>query len=102
MLGLLASTTIQEIQAGARKGDLKKFCWDCRNFLIESIIQIRQRFDMDTEAHEVVQCISPAKAAVRIPPTLAHIFQKLPYLADILDVNKLDQEWKEHSLEKKI
>ena len=57
---------------------------------------------MDTEAHEVVQCISPAKAAVRIPPTLAHIFQKLPYLADILDVKKLDQEWKEHSLEKKI
>ena len=102
MLRLLASTTIQGIQAGARKDDLKKFCRDCRNFLIESILQIKQRFDMDTEAQEVVQCILPAKAAVRIPHTLAHIFQKLPYLADILDVKKLDQEWKEHSLEKKI
>ena len=92
---------IQEIQADTRKDDLEKFRRDCRNFLIESISEIKQRFDLDTEVLEVVQCISPAKAASRIPPTLAHIFQKLPYLADLLDVKKPDQEWREHSLEKK-
>ena len=100
--GMAASATIQEIQADARKDDLEKFRRDCRNFLIEGISEIKQRFDLDTEVLEVVQCISLAKAAARIPPTLAHIFQKLPYLADLLDVKKLDQEWREHSLEKKI
>ena len=100
--GIAASATIQEIQADARKDDLEKFRRDCRNFLIESILEIKQRFDLDAEVLEVVQCISPAKAAARIPPTLAHIFQKLPYLANLLDVKKLDQEWREHSLEKKI
>ena len=101
--GIAASATIQEIQADARKDDLEKFRRDSRNFLIESILEIKQRFDLDAaEVLEVVQCISPAKAAARIPPTLAHIFQKLPYLANLLDVKNLDQKWREHSLEKKI
>ncbi len=57
---------------------------------------------MGAGIHGIVQCISSAKAAACIPPSLVTIFQKLPYLADVVDVKKLDQEWREHALEEKI
>ena len=98
-IGVAATAMIHEIEEEATNEDLERFRSDCKNFLFESILQIKQRFDLDAEIHAIVQCISPTKAACRTPSSLAQIIQ---YLADILDVKKLDQEWRDHSLEDKI
>ena len=98
-IGVAATAAIHEIEEEATNEDLERFRSDCKNFLIERILQIKQRFDLDAEIHAIVQCISPTKAACRTPSSLAQIIQ---YLSDILDVKKLDQEWRDHSLEDKI
>lgn len=43
-----------EIKAGAKQEDVQKFRSDCKNFLIESILQIKQRFDLEAEIHDIV------------------------------------------------
>ena len=101
-VGLAATATMHKIAAGANKEDVEKYLSDSRNFLSESILQIKQRFDLITEVHEIAQRISPVKVATRIPPLLVRIIQMLPYLPNILDVKKLDRECREHSLEEHV
>ena len=97
-----ATATMHKIAAGANKEDVEKYLSDSRNFLIESILQIKQRFDLITEVHEIDQRISPVKVATRILPLLVRIIQMLPYLPNILAVKKLDRECREHSLEEHV
>jgi hypothetical protein len=98
-VGVAATATMHEIKAGAKQEDVQKFRSDCKNFLIESILQIKQRFDLEAEIHDIVSCIAPGNAAARVPPSLVQIIQKLPYLNEILDTAKLDLEWREHVFE---
>jgi hypothetical protein len=48
-VGVAATATMHEIEAGARPEDVQQFKNDCKNFLMESIIQIQTRFDSDSE-----------------------------------------------------
>ncbi|CAB3980774.1 Hypothetical predicted protein [Paramuricea clavata] len=72
-IGIAATATIHKIEEGATNEDLDRFRSDCKNFLIEIILQIKQRVDLDAEIHDIVQCISPTKAAFRTPSSLAQI-----------------------------
>ena len=89
-----------EIDCGARREDVQQFRNDCKNFLIESVIQIQKRFDPDSELLGMVECISPQKASARIPSSLSDIVRNRPYLSE-LDPSQ-DLEWREHSLEEKV
>ena len=40
---------LQELRLGANPNDVQRFLHDCRNFLIEGIVQIKQRFDLKQE-----------------------------------------------------
>jgi hypothetical protein len=100
-LCIAASATMEEIEAGTRNEDVQQFRNDCKNFLIESVVQIQKRFDSDSEVLGVVECISPQKASARIPSSLSSIARKLPYLGE-LDLHQLDLEWREHLLEEKV
>ncbi|CAB4007569.1 Hypothetical predicted protein [Paramuricea clavata] len=51
--------------------------------------------------HEIVQCLLPSNAVALKPRSLRSICQKLPYLKDTIDLNKLDMEWRQHALEPK-
>ena len=101
-LGLEASATCQETEDGAKKDDVEKFLTDCKNFLIESIQQIQRRFDLETEVHEIVPCLLPSHAAFITPSSLRRIYLKPLYLSNIIDVNKLDMEWRQHAFEEKV
>ena len=95
-IGMAATATLHEMEAagaGTLPQEFEKFRTDCRNFLIESIEQIQKRFDLDAEILTIVQCILPANAAALIPPSLQPICEKLPYLSECLDTNKLDREF---------
>ena len=100
-LGMAATATLREIAAGAKE-DVSAFRSYCRNFLVESIYQIQKRFDLDAEIHDIVQCTLPQNAASTIPPSLEGICQKLPYLKEILNTEKLDREWREHAMHDKV
>ena len=100
-VGLGATATIHEIASVAGKADVDNFLTTCKNFLIESILQIQSRFDLDDPVHEIVQCLLPSNAAALKPRSLRSICQKLPYLKDTIDLNKLDMEWRQHALEPK-
>ena len=82
-LGLAASATMQEIEVEARKEEVQQFKNDCKNFLIESVVQIQNRFDSDSEVLSIVECISPQKANAQIPSSLSSIATKLPYLGEL-------------------
>jgi hypothetical protein len=103
-LGVAATTTLGEIKATLREDDVdvRNFLINCRNFLIEGIRQVQQRFDLNDDMHEIVQCTSPARAAHRVLPSLIVIVRKLPSLEADLNVTKLDQEWREHVFEEKL
>ena len=96
--GLGASATLQQIEDGATKEDVEKFLTDCKNFLIESIRKIQRRFDLESEIYEIVQCLLPSNAASVTPHSLGRICLKLPSFSNIIDVNKLDREWRQHPI----
>jgi hypothetical protein len=101
-VGVGATATLREIEAGSIKEDVVRFLTDCKKFLIESIVQIKQRFDLDAKFHEIVQCILPENAASMVPPSLEDICRQLPYLSRVVDTRKLDREWREHAFESGI
>lgn len=103
-LGIGATATLHEIETSgsAKKEDVDKFLLDCKNFLIESMIQIKSRFDLDAEYHDIVQCIRPSNAANLNPSSLKTVCEQLPYLQKVVDINKLDMEWRLHAFDEKI
>ena len=63
------------------------------------ICQVQKRFDLRAEYHDMVDCINPKNASALHPTSLAPIIERLPYLNDIIQVNELDREWRQHALE---
>ncbi|CAB4026400.1 zinc finger MYM-type 1-like [Paramuricea clavata] len=59
-VGLGATATIHEIASVAGKADVDNFLTTCKNLLIESILQIQSRFDIDDPVHEIIQCLLPS------------------------------------------
>ena len=90
-----------EMDCGAVQEDVHQFINDCKNFLIESVIQIQKIFYPDSELLGMVECISPQKASARVPSSLSDIVRNRPYLSE-LDPSQLDLEWREHSLKEKV
>ena len=93
-LGMAATATIQEMK-GANSSDLQTYRIHFRYFMIESILQIQNRFDLNAEIYEIVGCTHPK----RFPPSIVPIFTKLPYLHKSLNINDLDQEWRHNVFE---
>jgi len=101
-VGIAATSTIQSLKDKAKEEDINKFFVDCKNFLIESILQIKSRFDLNAEYHDLVECLQPQSAANLNPRSLARICEKMPCLKDVLDTSKLDFEWRLQALDEKL
>ena len=52
-LGLGASASLREIKANAKADEVDKFLTTCKDFLIESMLQIKSRFDLNAEYHNI-------------------------------------------------
>ena len=101
-IGIAAISTIQSIKDKAKEEEINKFFIDCKNFLIESILQIRKRFDLNAEYHDLIECLQPKNAANLNPRSLARICEKLPCLKEVLDTSKLNLESRLQALDKKF
>ena len=88
---LTTTATMTEMDCGAKQEDVQQFRNDCKNFFIESVIQIQKRLDPDSELLGMVECILPQKASARIPSSLSDIVRNRPYVSEI-DPSQLDLE----------
>ena len=102
-VGVLASDTMHSIKAevGRDNSDIPLFFSQCREFLIEAVKQIQTRFD-DCNKLDVMSCLSPAVAFNLNISSLEALYKKIPLLAQVSDLQKVDQEWREHSLNPKL
>ena len=101
-VGMAATTTIQSIKDKAKEEDINKFFMDCKNVLIESILKIRSRFNLNAEYHGLVECLLSQNAASLNPRSLARICEKMPCLNEVLDTRKLDLEWRLQALDEQL
>lgn len=94
-LGVLASDTIQSIKAelGQDNPDIPLFFSQCREFLIEAVKQIQTRFD-DCNKLDVMSCLSPDVAFNLKISSLGELYKKMPVLAEVANLQKVDQEWR--------
>ena len=98
-VGLGATAPLHEIAGRANKEGIDKF--PSKNFLIESILQIQSRFDIDAPVHEIVQRLLPSNAAaLRITFIKKHL-SEIAILKRYHRPRKLDMEWRQHALEPK-
>ena len=102
-IGILASDTMHSIKAelGQDNPDIPLFFSQCREFLIEAVKQIQTRFD-DCNKLDVMSCLSPDVAYDLKISSFEALYKKMPLLAQVADLQKVDQEWREHSLNPKL
>jgi hypothetical protein len=98
-VGILASDTMNDIKAelGRNSPDISLYYSQCRDFLIEAVRQIQTRFN-DCNKLDILSFLSPSIAFNLEIPSLSGLFQKMPLLAEVADLQKVDEEWREHSL----
>ena len=74
-VGMPTTATLQEIKEIVSEDDVdvQNFRINCRNFFIKSIHQLQQRFDLNSKIYQVIECISPSKAAARFPLSLTEL-----------------------------
>ena len=51
-----------EIEANEKQEEVEMFLRICKDFLIETILQLKSRFDLNAEYHDIVQCLHPFSA----------------------------------------
>lgn len=71
----------------------------CRNFYVEAVKQIQQRFKFDDPVFELMRLLDPQNARTQKPyNSLADLFNRFPSLGTSLcDKKKAELEWREHS-----
>lgn len=59
-----------EFDANAKAEEVNKFLITFKDFLIESVLQIKNRFDLNADYHDIVQCLHPSDVANLNPRSL--------------------------------
>lgn len=101
-VGILATDTIHNIEVddvdhGRSHQDIQLFHTHCRDFLIEAVKQIQDRF-RDCQKLDQLSCLSPSMAYNMKIPSLNPIYKEMPHLERFAELQKADQEWREHAL----
>ena len=97
-LGISANETMKTLCTQAELGDIRKFYSSCKAFLIESVLQIQERFQFTDPVFYIIQCIDPHNASELVPKSLVNVMNALPQLSKFVDTEKLNVEWRSHYL----
>ena len=84
-------------ELGENNPGIPLFYSQCRVFFIETVRQIQTRF-MDCNKLDILSCLSPSIAFNLKISSLSGLYQRLPSLAQVADLQVVDQEWMEHTL----
>ena len=74
----------------------------CQKFLIEAVKQIQSRFSDCYQLDDLVSCLLPNNAYNLKIPSLRGLYNKMPILNEVADIQKVDQEWRSHSMNPKL
>ena len=106
-LGILATETIREIESDLESRgltsheDIQLLCSHCRDFLIESVSQIQERF-ADCQNRDHLFCLLPIMAFNLKIPSLSLLYKEMPHLEGVAALQSVDPEWREHALNPKL
>ena len=98
-IGVKASHTMREIieNLGEKHEDVRLFFTHCKSFLIELVAQIKKRFE-DCQNLKFLSCLSSKVAYNLSMPSFSEIYQSLPYLTEVADLEVVDEEWRAHAM----
>lgn len=95
-LGISATETIGKIKQQVNSVEVNKFYQSCRNFLVEAVAQIQERYDFKNPIYELLQCTDPANAVNLIPRSLSKLLEALPQISKCVDIQCVEDEWRSH------
>lgn len=97
--GIASMETVRSIEAdlGQNHPDIQLFRTHCRNFLIEVVVQIKERFS-DCQNLDHLSCLSPTVAYNLEVSSLSMLYQRMPHLEKVAKLQDVDQEWRDHAL----
>ncbi|XP_028409123.1 uncharacterized protein LOC114531710 [Dendronephthya gigantea] len=103
-LGVLATDTMATIreEIGSSDPSITLVYSQCQKFLIEAVKQIQSRFSDCYQLHNLVSCLLPINAYNLKIPSLSGLYRKMPILEEVADLQKVDQEWRSHSMNPKL
>ncbi len=103
-LGILATATMNTIkeELGSNNPGIAIVYSQCQQFLIEAVQQIQSRFGDCHKVAELVSCVQPSVAYNLKIPSLSGLYSQMPILHEVADLQKVDQEWREHSMNPKL
>ena len=98
-LGILATSTLHSIREECEKDhpSISLFLSQCKDFLVEAVHQIQDRFG-DCQKLDFLSFLSPSFAYSLKIPSLSGLFQEMPFLKEIADLQEVDKEWRDQSL----
>ena len=103
-LGILATDTMAAIkqELGDKDPGIALVYSQCQKFLIESVQQIQSRFGDCYQLDHLVSCLLPSNAYNLKIPSLSGLYSKMPILKEVANLQKVDQEWRSHSMNPKL
>ena len=103
-LGILATDTMNKIkeELGSNDPGIVLVYSQCQQFLIEAVQQIQSRFSDCCKVADLVSCLQPSVAYNLKVPSLSDLYSHMPILHEVADLQKVDQEWREHSMNPKL
>lgn len=97
-LGVLATSSLLEIKDEADRQELNTFFNSSINFYIELVTDIKKRFTFKEPVFQVVNVVNPVVAQLFEIKSLVHVVSMFPILKQHINLQDLDNEWREHAL----
>ena len=103
-LGILATDTMAAIkqELGDKNPSIALVYSQCQKFLIQALQQIQSRFSDCYRLDDLVSCLLPTNAYNLKIPSLSGLYSKMPILKEAADLQKVDEEWRGHSMNSKL
>ena len=102
-LGIAAKDSIKEIVAGLGNdhSDVQLYFSQCKEFVIEIVKQIQDRFD-DCRKLEPLAMLEPDVAYNMRIPSIKPLYTLIPHLKTVAEEKIVEREWREHALITKL
>jgi len=99
-IGMAASQSFSDLgkNKNVSKNDKELFLINCMNFYIEAVTQIKKKFDFSDPVFECLEILEPKTAQSFKIKSLNKIINRFPCLKNVVDIQKVDAEWKTHAL----
>lgn len=98
-VGVAATATLSECSQKGHSG-ARQVLVACRNFMVELIEQIRERFkEITREEYDHLAFLVPSNAVMCHPASLIGLYNSFSFLNDVAPLHLVDVEWRKQAVE---